>query len=143
MRNLTKIFTCVVVLALGVTPIAQAGRKAPKKVTRTQTIEYTGLGGIEVAGSGGTVCVSGFECITLMPARGEEYLALEGEDSSGTATPIRVNINGSPTIYCGHAEEIWIGGAIEVEIDIPSISTTCAGSVGTTGTLTATYSNLP
>lgn len=142
MKNkLATAVVCALLAGLVVTPTAEAGRKA-KKITRSESHPYQGIGGFEAQGSSGTLCIQDMNCIPLVALSGEKYLALQVVDTTGTDAPFVVDIDGSSTTYCGQSENIWLNGATDVALTVLAVSASCTG-VGSMGTINATFSNLP
>jgi hypothetical protein len=141
-HRFSKIVSSALVGLVLLAPMAQAGRRTPKKVSRTESYDYVGLGGAEAQGSDFVACIENNGCLTLSPSLGESYITVDVEDASGTPAPIQVDVNGGQTVYCGTSSPIFTNGASEVDVTILAASASCTG-VGTSGTLNATFSNRP
>ena len=138
--------------ALVVAP-AEAGKKKKKKVTREVTVEYQApaLGTPE---SGGVCLRPTNSCGDIPVGATEKFVLVEITDATGT--PVAVNL-GQDTDPNTLGTEVDLGtycGTTEVPIPMEPGYTivvfpwafgggTCPGAVATTGSVTATMSNLP
>ena len=135
-------FICAISLILPLGSPSQAGKgRSDKKVSRTETRDYASFAGVEAQGSSVSFCVNDAGCILLQPRKGEQYISVTLNDSSGTPAPFKVSFLGSETTYCGESGEIWLNNAPEVTVTVLGAATDCSG-VGTTGTLVGTFSNV-
>jgi hypothetical protein len=150
-----RILAITVVLALVVVPAAQAGRKRPKpkpptRVERTDSGTYAAPAGAFVANVDATGCVNvqGDNCLTFESLVGETFVSLSAADNTGTPTPLKVTINGQDFFFCGGTDSplaITEYSTIEVVAlvaDVPAGPPNCQGA-GSTGMVTAVFSNLP
>ena len=140
---------------------AKVKKKKPvKKVTRVVEIPYTGGGvGVSTPGPSGGVCPftepGSAECIEIAPAPNERYISIEIKDAlpttvAGFISQGDVDGDGINDLYgdfCGaHTEPVELqGGAALVRVSFyPGVCSNAGGvSLPTTGTIVATFSNLP
>jgi hypothetical protein len=138
----TKMLAIGLVLAVVLGASAEAAKKKPKR-TRTETYQYSAPAGAVVQGSTVTACVQDQGCFSLSASPRERYLAIEVSDATGTPAPFLVGIEDATSAYCGKTDRaIWLNGADEITITIAGVFLPDCQGVGTTGTLTATLSNL-
>lgn len=145
----TAVFLSLVV-AVFLAPAAEAEaeakkKKKPKRVertTRTVSAEYTTSGSVSLAIGTASVCAQDQGCLSFLSQDGEKYVSLEVADATGTPSPFLVDT--SNAAYCGATvAPIWLNGAAEVNITMASVSLPDCTGVATTGTISATFSNLP
>ena len=143
MKNRGKALALGLTLAILIAPVSVAGpKKEPaKKVTRTESREYSGAAGAEAQGSQSTACINDSGCASFSVLKGEQYVSFELRDASGTPAPFMVSYHGSDSFYCGSSEPIWLNRASRVSIIVLAFSESCSG-VGTAGSLAATFSNI-
>jgi hypothetical protein len=140
---------------------ADAKKKKPrvKKVERVVEVEYTGPGvGVVTPNASGGACpfkdVTTQECIEIPLELGEAYVKIEMADASGQKVAGYISqgdtsgdgiADGFAEFCGGHAEPVQlISTSVPVRVSFYNGATAeCAPSVATTGTITATFSNLP
>ena len=141
MRRGGKIGLLCLVVAVSILPAAEA--KKAKRVTRTETHDYSASGGFEAVAVTTTICAQESACLVLTPKRKEKYVSLQIADTSGTPAPFSVSVNEASSVHCGETfQPVFTNGEREIPVTILGASQACSG-VGTTGTVTATFSNLP
>lgn len=142
-----SIVALVTIAALLTAPAAsaQGKKKKAQRVERTVAVEYEGASGARVAGTvSARGCIQNNGCYRVGAEPSEAYISLSAEDTTGTPTAFVAVISGGSYEICGETSRpIWLNRVSEIEIyvDVASIPD-CAG-VGTTGTISATFSNLP
>ena len=129
-------------------------KKKPTKVTRVEEAQYQtpALGHMDVVGGCNPGGQDGLGCVTLHPSATESYLTLEIADATGTTTYGVIGqgqddqgFTNTIANVCGKtSESIPIERGVEIIVFINALpsSSGCNG-FGTTGTVTATFSNLP
>lgn len=153
----TVLSLCLVMAAFAVPAEAKKKKKkppAPERVERTATSDYQApaIGFPE----GTAVCFRPTNSCGDIPMGAEEFYAkIEITDSSGTGTAFSFGQDTDPAAlgtetsygdFCGTTGETFI----QVQPGLPLVvfpyafgGALCPGAVGTTGTITATISNLP
>ena len=137
---LAAALVALVALALESTSIASTGQR-PRKVEARYVIPTPGFYALCVEG------YPGFGCVRITPREGERFIHVELRDASGTKTQGFVNQDanddGSSDIdglICGRTE-----APLKVEPEVPILifvlahQSDCPDSVGTTGTVVATF----
>ncbi|MFN2588422.1 MAG: hypothetical protein ABR613_09955 [Actinomycetota bacterium] len=139
---------------------ADAGKKRkPKRVERVVEVEYSAPGiGVATPGPSGGICPyadpTTRECIEIPLQLGERYVKVELSDAAGQKVAGFISQgdttgDGISDLYgdfCGaHPEPIELQSkSAPVRISFYNgAKADCAPSVATTGTITATFSNLP
>jgi hypothetical protein len=142
----------VAISVAGTMGVGAEAAKKPKKVKRKATATYD----TPAVGSGDAtgVCSGANGCATFGIGAGERFLHLEIEDSAGLPVYATVGQDTDPSNnftevvgrICGSTQEpLPIEPGIEVLVWVwvaPGAQPPCAGTA-TTGTVTATISNLP
>ena len=146
MGKATKLIGIGLVGAMIVAPggIAAGKKKKPRKVTRTETYEYTGSGGTRTAAITGSICLADQTCRVLMTLPKEKFVKIEISDASGQPAPFFVHINKENHPFCGSMDSpLALEGATQIDVTVGAVwLPECAG-VGTSGSFTATFSNRP
>lgn len=145
MSRVVRVFAAgSIVMAMsigGPAAVTQASSRKTPKTTRTESREYAGSSGVQLLAGDISACVSDQGCFTLTAEPKEEYVSVTVTDSSGTPAPFSVSYHGATTSHCGQTDEpLWLNDAAEIAVSIRTAVADCAG-VGTTGSLTATFSN--
>lgn len=136
---------------------AEAGKKKkkkPKKVERVAEITYDAPA-LGSASTGGVCLRPTNSCGDIATGATEKFVKMEIADLSGTAVAFTLGQDTDPDalgtetqygLFCGTTGD----EAIQIEPGYPLIvfpwafgDVVCLGGVGTTGTITATLSNLP
>lgn len=149
-----KLIALVIAVSMVIAPALSAKpkkkRKKPPppapvvKVERSETQEYQLPAGVFLNGADVTGCGPVSGCLVFTPAESEEYVAIEVTDQSGTAAPFRIEINGAPQHFCGTTGDSPIlTGASQVDVKLIAASTNCPGAASSTGSVLATFSNIP
>jgi hypothetical protein len=137
---------------------AQAAKTRPKKVTRRAEATYDLPYVFSPSISGGgcfTVAVAGNECPVFSISKTEEWVTMEVKDDSGTPSAFSIwqkgesdgtgfTVMGGP--FCGSSGKNPIRLAPGVEVGVAvyaSGDVVCPGAIGTSGTVTAVFSNIP
>ena len=128
---------------------ADAGRKKVRKTERQATATYDtpmpGVAGVHEVGFCGTPSVG---CAQFATGADDRYAMFEIADASGLPPTAAVHVSPSEpplAVFCGKTEEpIKIpAGGVTVTVHVgPSPENICLGAA-TSGTVTATFSNLP
>ncbi|MGH2753700.1 MAG: hypothetical protein ACRDLB_04645 [Actinomycetota bacterium] len=148
----TKIVAAAIVMAVALTPVTDAGAKKkkrkkpkpPEPIVRVDSFDYSAPAGVRAQGNDGTLCVEGNGCTTFMAAAGELYVTIDVSDETGTPTPILVTIGDAKTEYCGTTgAPVPLDGATEVTVAVEAAIPGKCQAVGTSGTVTATFTDLP
>lgn len=141
-NRLARVIVTACALALVVAPIADA---KPRKVRseRNLSLEYASPRGVNVASLWAYWCLPDPCGDTIAVESGEKYLDVEVVDQTGTATPFEIYFKDTSQFFCGSASDVFLNGAKEIGIDILSVSVPNCPGPGTTGTVSATFSNLP
>lgn len=147
-RQLIAVLAACFLLA-AMPAVAQGkNKKKPKRTERTVTLDYDGtqhLGWVTPAGQGGH---RAFAEYAIQPNKGERYLSLQTSDATGLPTFLTVSYFGAWGSFaevCGSTDEA-IRIAPRMAIYLWIWHGTCSDGTpapGTTGTITATLSNLP
>ena len=138
--------TIALVLGAILAPVAGAARKAKKvKTTRTETADYTTSGSAAAPIGVATVCAQSQGCLTFVAQSKEEYVTFTVTDATGTPAPFLVSLDGATTsTYCGATDRpVWLNRATEIEVLIATVAVPDCPGVATSGSLSATFSNLP
>ena len=142
MRSATRVLGIGLVVAMVVAPggIA-AGKKKPRKVTRTETYGYLGAGGARVQDTTTSICFDS-TCRELTPLAKDKFLSIEVADASGQPAPFYVMVYDVTHAYCGSMHKaLALRGDRTVHVQIPTASVPHCAGVATSGSFTATYSN--
>lgn len=135
---------------VGQLPDASAGKKK-KRVERTATADYVGFSGFRGAVEG--ACEQPpVGCVTIPVETGEKFVSVEVTDAAGAPVWASVYVFGysagaAHEHVCGTSDASFAMGGID-ELVVVLTQTTggvteaCAGP-STTGTVTATFSNVP
>lgn len=150
-KLILRVGALAVALSMLVTPELSAKPKKRKKqpppvvkVERSETQEYEAPAGVFVNGLEFSACVSGTPCAEFSVLEGEAYMLLEVTDKSGTPAPFSVEINEVVEHFCGTTETpIPTGGDSSIEVRPMAVDQTCSGASATTGSIVATFSNIP
>lgn len=118
--------------------------KKPTRVEREVSQEYTTPTGLLLVSADVSVCVQDQSCLTFMAERRESYVSISIADQTGTPAPFRVELNGTSQTFCGDtAGPLFLNGVSDIHVSaLAGALPNCAG-VGTSGSVTATFSNLP
>jgi hypothetical protein len=136
---------------VGQLPDASAGKKKKKKMERTATAEYVGFSGFRGAVEG-SCDQPPVGCVRIPVEPGEKFVSVEVTDTAGEPVWASVYIFGysegaAHEHVCGKSDYPFKMSGVE-ELVVVLTQTTggateaCAGP-STTGTVTATFSNLP
>lgn len=135
---------------VGQLPDASAGKKK-KKVERTATADYVGFSGFRGAVEG-TCDQPPVGCVRIPIEPGEKFVSVEITDAAGEPVWASVYIYGysegaAHEHVCGKSDRAFaMSGATELVVVLTQTTggatEACAGP-STTGTVTATFSNLP
>lgn len=155
-----KTFSVVLMIALVAAAFAaapaEAKKKKPKKVTRTMEVPYSAPGFGTATASVGCSPALG-SCGNFAVGTADKYLKVTLTDQTGTPTAFSVGQDtepGDPTnsietnhgTFCGTTgdEPIKLVPGAEITVFIWAWGdATCPTGFGTTGTVTAEFSNLP
>lgn len=143
MRKATRVIGIGLVVAMIAAPggIA-AGKKKPRKVTRTETYEYMGSGGTRAQGISGSFCLADQTCRVLMTLPKEKFVKIEINDATGQPVPFFVTIHKETTPFCGSMENaIALQGDTQIDVVTGAVWVPECAGVATSGSFTATFSN--
>ncbi len=135
---------------------ADAAKRKPKRVAREVAATYAlpFLGGPSTPGGCFTAGPLGNPCPTFGTTRIERWVTMEVQDASGTPTAFEIHQSDDELLsstyvggpFCGSSGPVPVRLTPGVEVIVfvySSGDVVCPGAVGTTGTVTAVFSNVP
>lgn len=142
-RRLVAVALAVVVAAALQAPVIAAGKQRTRAVELRYTAPTPGF--FAFCDADRPEITVG--CVQVMPEKGERFIHVQIADASGTATQGYVNqdSNGDGSsdvdgLFCGSTEfPLKIVPKVPITIYVLAHLSDCPDSVGTTGTMTATF----
>ena len=136
---------------------AAAGKRRPRKVTRDAEATYAlpWLGTPSTAGGCVNLGVANNDCPKFTISTTERWVRMEVADETGTPTAFRITQRRDPNSldpethagpFCGSSgeEPVELVPGVDVIVHVYALGDiVCPGSFGTSGTVTAVFSNVP
>ena len=155
MKNgrILKVLALGLILAMLLAPVASGKKKKKKKpqapvpivkVEREEVAEYKAPASIQVTDQERSSCQdAAANCITLDALSGENFVSISVTDKTGKPSPIKVTIGDSVQTFCGSTSgPLALEGNTSVNVQIQLVNLPACQAAGTTGTLTAVFSNI-